>query len=197
MKNKELYDKYINYCVIGVVSFVALIFLPFLGSEVGLQVQIPTTVAGWIVFAFTKIIVAVINVLIFHCFVEQGKVNVKDNPRYLESLQIIDKAKTQQKVFISPEEFYRKEYGKKGFTITVTSMLSAFGLAQAVLTWDTLTFLTYLFTILMGLIFGILEMAKVEGYLTTDLWYYAKNLEQLQALKQKELQKEKELTDGN
>ena len=197
MKNKELYDKYINYCVIGIVSLVALLFLPFLGSEVGLQVQLPTTTAGWIVFVFTKVIVAVINVLIFHCFVEQGKLNVKDNARYIESLQIIDKAKTQQKVFISPEEFYRKEYGKKGFTITVTSMLSAFGLAQAVLTWDALTFLTYLFTVLMGLIFGILEMAKVEGYLTTDLWYYAKNLEQLQELKQRELQTEKETTDGN
>ena len=191
MKNKESYDKYVNYFVIGIVSLVALFFLPFLGSEVGLQIVLPNTAAGWIVFALTKIVVAVINVLIFHCFIEQGKVNVKDNPRYKESLQIIDKAKTQQKVFISPEEFYRKEYGKKGFTITVTSMLSAFGLAQAVLMWDALTFLTYLFTILMGLIFGILEMAKVEGYLTTDLWYYAKNLEQ-QQLKQAEEKK-----DGN
>lgn len=197
MKNKEFYDKYINYFVIGIISFVTLFFLPFLGSEVGLQIVLPNTTAGWIVFVFTKVIVAVINVLIFHCFIEQGKINVKDNPRYIESLQIIDKAKTQQKVFISPEEFYRKEYGKKGFTITVTSMLSAFALAQAVLTWDALTFLTYLFTILMGLIFGILEMAKVEGYLTTDMWYYAKNLEQLQELKQRELQKEKETTDGN
>jgi len=47
-------------------------------------------------------------------------------------------------------------------------------LVQAVLTWDALTFLTYLFTILMGIVFGVLEMAKVESYLTNDLLMYAR-----------------------
>lgn len=194
MKNREFYDKYINYFVIGLVSLVALFFLPFLGSEVGLQIVLPNTPAGWIVFALTKVVVAVINVLIFHCFIEQGKLNVKDNERYQEAARILDMLNADKIAFISPDEFYRKEYGKKGITLAVTSIMSAFGLAQAILTWDALTFLTYLFTILMGLIFGILEMAKVEGYLTTDFWYYAKNRAKLKELKE---QTEKELTDGN
>jgi hypothetical protein len=198
MKNKEFYDKYINYFVIGLVSLVALFFLPFLGSEVGLQVVLPNTVAGWIVFAFTKIVVAVINVLIFHCFIEQGKLNVKDNERYQEAAHLLDLLNADKVTFISPDEFYRKEYGKKGITLAVTSILSAFGLAQAILTWDALTFLTYLFTILMGLIFGILEMAKVEGYLTTDFWYYAKHKTKImKAAQELKEQREKELTDGN
>lgn len=179
--DKEFYDKYINYLIIGATSFVALFFLPFIGSEAGLEILLPTTVAGWIVFIFTKLIVAVINVLIFHCFIQQGKVRVKDNERYQEGLKILDKINVKRQVFISPEEFYRKEYGKKGATIALTSIASAFGLAQAILVWDALTFLTYLFTIIMGLIFGILEMSKVEGYLTTDFWFYAKNKERLLA----------------
>ena len=198
MKNKEFYDKYINYFVIGLVSLVALFFLPFLGSEVGLQIVLPNTAAGWIVFALTKVVVAVINVLIFHCFIEQGKLNVKDNARYQEAAQLLDLLNANKITFISPDEFYRKEYGKKGITLAVTSILSAFGLAQAILTWDALTFLTYLFTILMGLIFGILEMAKVEGYLTTDFWYYAKNKAKLmKAANELKEQREKELQDGN
>lgn len=192
---KKLYNEYINYCLIGVVSFIALLFLPMVGSEAGLQVKLPDTAAGWIVFVLTKIIVATINVLIFHCFVQQGKVNVQDNERYKEAVNILDKCAVKQLTFISPEEFYHKEYGKKGVMIAITSILSAFGLAQAVLTWDHLTFLTYLFTIIMGLIFGVLEMTKVETYLTTEFWKYAKNVEELTALKEQiEL---KETNNGN
>ena len=182
MINKDFYDKYINYFLIGVVSFIALIFLPFIGSEAGLKISIPDTTAGWIVFILTKIIVAVINVLIFHCFVQQAEVRVKDNEKYKEACEILDRIKLKEIVYLSPQEFYRKEYGKKGVTIAITSVLSAFGLAQAVLTWDGLTFLTYLFTIILGLIFGILEMAKVEGYLTTDLWHYALRAQEAQNL---------------
>ena len=174
---KDLYDKYLNYVLIGLTSLVSLFFLPFLGSHVGLQIVLPDTTAGWIVFAFTKILVAGINVLIFHCFIEQGKLRSKNNPRYQEAVKILDVFKVKQKTLVSPEVFFKKEYTHKGISIAITSMLSAFGLAQAVLTWDALTFLTYLFTILMGLVFGLLEMVKVESYLTTDFWYYAKNIE--------------------
>lgn len=174
---KEYYDKYVNYGLIGIVSFIALIFLPFIGSEAGLKVTLPNSLAGWIVFIITKIIVAAINVLIFHCFVQQAEVNVKGNERYLEASKILDTLKIKEVIYLSPKEFYHREYGKKGIMIAITSILSAFGLAQAVLTWDALTFLTYLFTIVMGVIFGILEMAKVERYLTNEFWHYAKKVE--------------------
>lgn len=177
MISKDLYDRYINYAVIGLTSLISLFFLPFLGSQVGLEIVIPYTTAGWIVFVMTKLLIAVINVLIFHCFIEQAKLRVKDNVRYVEAMRILDLTRDKQRIYVSPEEFFRNEYSRKGLTIAITSALSAFGLAQAVLTWDALTFLTYLFTILMGLIFGVLEMAKVESYLTSDFWHYAKKIE--------------------
>lgn len=61
-------DKYLNYWIIGIVTLLALFFLPFLGSAVGLALVLPNTPAGWIVYVGTKIIVAAINVLLFHCF---------------------------------------------------------------------------------------------------------------------------------
>ena len=174
MISKKAYDAYINYVLIGVVSFVALFFLPFVGSEAGLAIRLPDTIAGWITFVLTKLIVAVINILIFHCFVQQAEINVKDDERYLEAKNILDRLKVEEYAYLSPKDFYHREYSKKGICIAITSMLSAFGLAQAVLTWDALTFLTYLFTILMGLIFGVLEMSKVEAYLTCDFLGYAR-----------------------
>lgn len=39
----------LNYIVIGIVSLIALVFLPMLGSTVGLGWNIPNTTVGWVV----------------------------------------------------------------------------------------------------------------------------------------------------
>ena len=88
----EFYDKwqqYQYYVIIGIVSLVALFFLPMVGSEVGLAFQLPNTVAGWIVYTTSKLLVAGLNVIIFHCFILQAKVNIKDNPNYLEAVNLL------------------------------------------------------------------------------------------------------------
>ena len=73
------------YCIIGIISLIALFFLPALGSSVGIGLALPTTTAGWIVYIVTKVIIAVINVLIFHCFRLQGKLNVEKHEDYLKA----------------------------------------------------------------------------------------------------------------
>lgn len=79
------------YFIIGIVSFIALVFLPMLGTTIGLQWNLPETVVGWIVWITVKVIVAIINILIFHSFICQGKLNVKDNPNYQKALEIMGK----------------------------------------------------------------------------------------------------------
>lgn len=179
-------DKYLNYWVIGIVSLLALFFLPFLGSAAGLALVLPTTAAGWIVYVSTKIIIATINVLLFHCFFQQSKVNIKDNPRYVEALRILDKYKIKKQTFRSPEKFTRSSYLNKGTTIFITTILGAFSLTQALLIFDLVMFLTYLFTLILGVIFGVLNMKSSEIYWTEEMWYYAKQIEQ----EQKQVQKE-------
>jgi len=56
--------------------------------------------------------------------------------------------------------------------------MSAVGLTQAVLTFDWISMLTYFFTILMGLIFGILQMNQTETFWTTEYWKYAHKLKE-------------------
>lgn len=172
------FKHYQYYVIIGIVSIIALLFLPLIGSEAGLAWKIPDTATGWVVYVVSKLMVASINILIFHCFNMQGKENIKEHPLYLEALEILtEKAGDKDYAPLSPESWTRKVYGKKCVTIFCTSILSAVGLTQAVLTFDWLSMLTYLITIVMGVIFGVLQMNEAEEYWTAEFWRYAKKKE--------------------
>lgn len=170
--------KYQYYFIIGLVSVMALLFLPLIGSEAGLAWNIPDTATGWVVYVVSKMMVAGINILIFHCFNMQGKENVKNHPMYIEALKILSESMNDERYIpLSPETWSRKVYGKKCATVFCTSIMSAIGLTQAVLTFDVLSMLTYLFTITMGIIFGVLQMNEAEEYWTSEFWRYAKNIQ--------------------
>ena len=80
---------WLNYIIIGVVSLIALIFFPMIGSTVGLGWNTPTTAVGWIVWIVIKVLVAILNIIIFHCFMCQAKINIKDNAQYIEARKIL------------------------------------------------------------------------------------------------------------
>ena len=168
------WKQYQYYVIIAVISLIALLFLPMIGSEAGLAFVLPNTVIGWVVYVSTKLIVAVINILIFHCFNLQGKVNISHNENYLAANEILLR-ETGDKELVprSPRQWAAATYGKKGLTLAATSILSAVGLTQAILTFDVLTMLTYLFTIIMGIVFGILQMNNAEIYWTEEYYRYA------------------------
>ena len=46
-------------------------------------------------------------------------------------------------------------------------------LTQAILAFDWISFLVYLFTITMGIIFGVLAMKNAENYWTQEYYDYA------------------------
>jgi hypothetical protein len=171
MDFKETFKIYQYYVIIGVISLIALFFLPMIGSTAGLNWNIPNTWAGWVVYIISKLIVAIINILIFHCFILQGKQNISKHKKYLEASEILllTKKEDSEKPK-SPKEWSRNVYGKKGITLFATSILSAVGLTQAVLSFDWVSMLTYLFTIIMGIIFGILQMNATEIYWTEEYW---------------------------
>lgn len=161
------------YFIIGVISLIALVFLPMVGSEVGMEWNLPTTAVGWIIWVTVKLIVATINVLLFHCFMQQAKLNVAENPRYKEAKNLIYKIAPKLYKPRSPREFNRKEYSTKAVTIFITTALSTIALTQAILTFDYMSLLTYLFTIILGVIFGIIQMKKAENYWIEEFYDYA------------------------
>lgn len=192
----EKIRQYIYYFIIGIISLIALTFLPMIGSVIGMGWNVPTTTVGWVVWAAVKLIVAVINILIFHSFMCQAKINIKDNEKYKEAMLILSKAKKEHRPR-SPRKWNAEQYGKKGVTIFVTSALATVALTQAILSFDWVSMLTYLFTIIMGLIFGVMQMKSAENYWTEEFWQYAQIVRdtQMEEAELEELKKE-EINEG-
>lgn len=169
----EKIKQWMYYIVIGIVSLIALCFLPMVGSTVGLGWNLPNTVVGWLVWILVKAVVAALNVTIFHCFMLQAKINIADNTYYKEARDILRLIEDKEFIPRSPAEWTKKQYGQKGVTIFITTGLSTIALTQAVLSFDWISMLSYLFTIIMGLIFGIFQMKTAEEYWTNEFWQYA------------------------
>lgn len=171
-----MYEKFklnIYYVLIVVISFITLAFLPMVGSDVGLDWRLPNTAVGWIVWVVTKLIIGIINMLIFHSFMLQAKLNVKDDEHFKAANEILRKLKDKEFIPRSPEKWNAQQYGKKGTSVVILSVFSAFALSQAILTYDYMALLSYLFTIIMGVIFGFIQMKNAEDYWTDEYYSYA------------------------
>ena len=185
------------YIIIGIISFLSVAFLPMVGSTIGLDWKLPDTTAGWVVWAVSRLIVATINVLIFHSFMEQAKLNVKDDAHYIEAREILYKNKKKEHEPQSPQKWQALQYGKKGTTIFISSAMSVVALGQAILTFDWVAMLAYIFTIALGLIFGIMQMKKAEAYWTGEFYEYALKKQQEQDTATKDVVEDKEIINDN
>lgn len=171
---KEIRDNYIYYFIIGIVSFLSVSFLPFIGSSADLGFILPETKAGWVVWVTVRILISIINVVIFYSFMEQAKLNIKDNPNYLEANKILSSIKDKNKKKPrGPNKWNKQQYSKKGTSIFTGSFLATIALTQAILTYDWVSMLSYIFTIIMGLIFGVMQMKSAERYWTIEYYEYA------------------------
>ena len=168
---KEKFKLYQGYFIIGILSLICIFFLPMLGSEVGLVFAFPTTAAGWLIWSVSKIAVILINLLLFDQFVRQAKINVKDNEQFMKAQEIFNNLSTPEEEYLpTPTEFFSRLYRNKGTKSFITSALSVVAFSNAILTFNWVTMLTYLFTIITGIIFGWITMISVEDY-WTDTYY--------------------------
>ena len=161
------------YIIIFILTLVVLIFLPMIGSEAGLKFIIPTTAAGWAIYIFIKLLIAVLNVTIFFSFMQQAKLNVKNDVKYKAGCEILGKYKDKKYIPKSPHQWEREKYIKKGLTIFVSTAASLVALANAFLTYDYMSLLTYIMVIVMGIVFGMLAMSDAENYWTGEFYDYA------------------------
>ena len=175
------------YILIGIISFISVAFLPMVGSTVGLGWKLPDTPTGWVVWAISRLIIATINVLIFYSFMEQAKLNVAKDPHYIEATEILLKAKKADHTPRSPQKWQALQYGKRGTKIFISSALSVVALGQAILSFDWVSMLAYIFTIAMGVVFGILQMKKAEAYWTDEFYRYALMIKEEEAKKPEEI----------
>lgn len=161
------------YCLIAASSFIALVFLPMLGTNMEAGWNLPHTRNGWVVFVTLRTIVSFLNVFIFAGFVNQGKLNVTDHPNYIKANQLMSKVENKEYIPRSPKKFNTKEYGQKGVMVFITTAASIVALTQAILSYDWEALLIYTITVIGSIIFGIFEMKKVEIYWTMEYLEYA------------------------
>lgn len=162
---KEKFKIYQNYIIIAILSLISVFFLPMLGSEAGVGLKLPNTSAGWIVYILTKLCIIAINMLLLDQFVKQSKVNVRDNKHFIEADEYFNTKEVYEKL-LTPKEFIGGIYKRKMLTTTICSILGIFGFTQAILVFDCVSMLTYMFTIVFGLIFGWITMNECEIYWT-------------------------------
>lgn len=175
---KEKLHAYTYYILIFVLSVIALTFLPTIGSDGELALKLPVTAAGWTLYVFTKLAGSLLNLLIFWCFNEQGRSNVRNHPNYIRANEILMKITNKIRLPRSPRKWLSQQYGRKGTLIVVSSILGMFCIANAVLKWDWAALCSYAVTITMGIVFGIIQMHKAEVYWTTEYLSYAQMKEE-------------------
>lgn len=171
--------QYIYYILIFVISFLVLVFLPMIGTDLDMGFKFPETPAAWTVFVVTKSITAFVNVMLFYCFNQQALLNVKNDERYKKANEILGKLDIK-KVYKprSPRAYNFRLYAGKGTSVFLSSILSTFALSQAILTYDWISLLTYSLVILFGIIFGFISMYASMDYWTTEFPLYAEMMKE-------------------
>lgn len=169
------------YCLIFLLSLlvmtVAPMFTPSANTDLGISAIFPHSVIGWAIYVCTKVFVGAVNLLLFHCFVKQAKINIKENEKYIAACKIYNMYHPREYNPRGPKQYFGQLYRKKGVAIFLTSILSAVVLTNAILSFDVTSFVTYCITIVMGIVFGILKMKEVEVYWTGEFYDSAIKLE--------------------
>ncbi len=182
---KQKVRQWVFYILIFGLSLVVLIVFPMMGvGNDAPHFNFPTTVAGWIEFISIRLGVSAINVFIYVCFIQQGKLNVCDNENYKEANEILNKTKVKELKPMSPMKFQAKQYGSKSISIILGSSIALVAFPP-IIAYDWKMALMYLLTISVSIVFGVYQMKVTEAYWSEEYLRWAK-------LKQEELNKEEE-----
>lgn len=180
---KDKIQEKINFIIIGLVTVVGMGIIPFLtqcmnyeNEEEFVKNAFPTNTFGWIAWAILRGMIILINMMLFVAFVNQGKLNVKNEKEFVEAntkwteVQVYKGRKTgkKSKMYLTPSQHYATIYFKKGLFVSLATFASLFTITYLVLYWDFVTFLSITITIVLCIVFGILTMLKEQAYWTND-----------------------------
>lgn len=185
----ELANKIGYYVLILIISVTVLLLVPFISGGINgdFQLYFPKSTIGWIVYWIIRVGTAILNVAIFALFKLQAKQNIKNDPEYIEAMKqwkgsgLNDERKPR-----SPKKMEVQEWSIKGVTILITSLLAGATISSLILSFDIMTFLSCLTSVIMGLCFGYVAMRKNEIYWTEEFPEYVRNITKQESQKEKE-----------
>lgn len=183
-KFREYFKQYMYYGIISALVVVALVILPMIDTSGTLGFQAPTTTLGWVAYIIIRCMVGVITFMIFVSFDEQGKVNILEDPRYIEAYNKLYSVKDKNYIPMSPRTYKLKTRGIKGTSLAFSMIVTAFMVVEAVLTYNMSVLVAYGLTIIMSVISGFFQMQKSSDYWVEEFprWvdYYIEKLKEEQ-----------------
>lgn len=162
--------------VIGLASLLVLIFVPMIGSNASVDTIIPKEPTAQFLFWTLKALTVALNLAIFSAFRKQAKVDIKDNANYKEACNILSKNKPKDYKPLSPIQFGAKQWLTKGICLALSTAITTLALTNIILYYDWVTGVSCLVSIIIAIIFGLMNMASEEVYWTEDFLQYAKTL---------------------
>lgn len=178
-KTREFISNSKNGIAVVILSMVSMFLVPLLGSYVTGQTNFPQTTIEWIIYFTCAIAVSVCCLFIFLALFNQGKLNVKDEPEYLQAkdlhLKNFKRMNGKDIIPVDPFKWEKQQKTRKGIYQTIGLFMGLLGLGLAVLTWNNSQFISATLSVVMAIAFGFVKMADVErmwteGWLEWELY---------------------------
>lgn len=190
-KSKNLREQlklYTYYILIAILSLLSVIVFPILNSTADISDTFPKDPTGWVMYCLIRVLVVVMNMLIFSNFLQQSKLNVKDEENYKRANEILGRCKPKDYHPRSPKQYLTKEYTVKGAFLVVGTVASLFVIGNAIINYDYMLLIATVFSVITSIVFGIMTMRKAEIYYVSEYLDYALLIEK--KLNQKVTRKE-------
>ena len=166
--------QYTYYIIIAVISLLSLIIIPLIGTDLpDIKAAFPSDAIGWCLYIGERILVIIMNFIIFDSFVKQARINIKDDENFKKANEILAKNKPKEYRPKSEKKYLSEIYLKKGTSLVITSAMSLFVIGTAILNYDYMLLIATTFSVISCIVFGILTMKKVEIYYTGEYYDYA------------------------
>lgn len=175
-KSKNLREQlklYTYYILIAILSLLSVIVFPILNSTADISDTFPKDPTGWVMYCLIRVLVVVMNMLIFTNFLQQSKLNVKDEENYKRANQILGRCKPKDYHPRSPKQYLTKEYTVKGAFLVVGTVASLFVIGNAIINYDYMLLIATVFSVITSIVFGIMTMRKAEIYYVSEYLDYA------------------------
>lgn len=189
-RTREFISNSKNGIAVIILSVIAMFLVPLLGSYLTGQSQFPQTIPEWILYFACALAISICSLFIYLALFNQGKMNVKEEPEYLEAKELHLKNFKRQNgkdvIPVNPFVWEKNQKRRKGFMQTMGIFFGLLGLGLAVITWNTSQFVSATLSVVMSIGFGLVKMADVErmwteGWLEYELYIQKKlDLEELE-----------------
>lgn len=165
------------FIIIGLISLLAVfippLFMGCLSSDIGMA--FPKNAEGWILWSIMNVSTAIANISLLVLFKLQAKKNARKDPNFIKANEILNKLAGRKEVFIprSPARLNITDYSKKVVAILVSTFTASITLTSLILSFDWMTLLSCLVSIIITICIAWITMLNNEIYWTEEYLLYA------------------------